>query len=193
MLSCWRETFLTKKDFATWKLRSSPRSSNAFYLLSLQCTQCSSPHCSSEVLEMLQWEFQNKETKSNLCRQTRRLDGTLEEGERWPWPRWTSSHWTGTSPAGDGSLDQDGNLISKPYLVNSGTATEFATSPTIDTTISTTPSSQNVNSARSSCSSSHLDVMLFMPRDVFSIMETFSKKTENAGSTNKSNRCCCNR
>ena len=85
------------------------------------------------------------------------------------------------------------NLISKLYLVNSGTATEFATSPTIDTTISTTPSSQNVNSARSSCSSSHLDVMLFMPRDVFSIMETFSKKTENAGSTNKSNRCCCNR
>ena len=85
------------------------------------------------------------------------------------------------------------NLISKPYLVNSGTATEFATSPTIDTTISTTPSSQNVNSARSSCSSSHLDVMLFMPRDVFSIMETFSKRTENAGRINKANRCWCNR
>ena len=40
-----------QKKIVTWKLRSSPRSSNAFYLLSSQCTQCSSPHCSSEVLE----------------------------------------------------------------------------------------------------------------------------------------------
>ena len=109
MLSCWRETFLTKKDFATWKLRSSPRSSNAFYLLSSQCTQCSSPHCSSEVLGNASMRIpkqRNKESKTNLCRQTRRLDGTLEEGERLPWPRWTSSHWTGTSLAGGGeSLD----------------------------------------------------------------------------------------
>ena len=108
-----------KKKIVTWKLRSSPRSSNAFYLLSSQCTQCSSPHCSSEVLGNVSMKIprqrNKKESKTNRCRQTQRLDGTLEEGERWPWPRWTSSHWTGTSPAGEESLDQDGELISKPY------------------------------------------------------------------------------